>query len=129
MTDPIADMFNQIRNAQVLFREEVKIPFSKLKYEIAKILEKEKFIEKTEKPGKKENRIIKIDLKYKNNKPVISGWKRISKPGRRVYSPAKNIKSIKGGYGIAIISTPKGLMTNKQAKKEKIGGEVICEIW
>lgn len=129
MTDPIADMLNQIKNAQIISHEEVKIPFSKLKYEIAKILEKEKFIEKIDKPGKKERKVIKINLKYDNKKPAITGLKRVSKPGRRVYFPATSIKSIKGGYGIAIISTSKGLMTNKQAKKEKIGGEVICEIW
>lgn len=129
MTDPIADMLNQIKNAQALSREEVKIPFSKLKYEIAKILEREKFIEKIEKPGKKERKVIKINLKYDKNKPAIVGLKRVSKPGRRVYFPVESIKSIKGGYGIAIISTSKGLMTNRQARKEKIGGEVICEIW
>lgn len=129
MTDPIADMLNRIKNAQILSCEEVTIPFSKLKYEIAKILEQEKVVKKIEKLGKKSRKIIKINLRYENGKSVISGLKRISKPGRRVYSPVKKIRSIRGGYGFTIISTPKGLMTNKQARKEKSGGEMICEIW
>jgi len=129
MTDSIADMLNQIKNAQILSYEEVKIPFSKLRYEVVKILEQEKFIDKIDKLGKKNRKIIKISLKYENGKPAISGLKRISKPGRRVYFSVKEIKPVRGGYGLAIISTPKGLMTDKRAKKEKIGGEVICEIW
>ena len=129
MTDPIADMLNQIKNAQVLSHPEVKIPFSKLKYEIAKILEKEKFVKGVDKTGKGIRKIIKINLRYKNGEPAISGLKRISKPGRRVYSPVKKIKRVRGGYGFAIISTPKGLITNKEVWKQKVGGEVICEIW
>ena len=129
MTDPLADMLNRIKNAQILSCEEVTIPFSKLKYEIAKILEQEKVVKKIEKLGKKSRKIIKINLRYENGKSVISGLKRISKPGRRVYFPVKKIRSIRGGYGFTIISTPKGLMTNKQARKEKSGGEMICEIW
>ena len=129
MTDPIADMLNRIKNAQILSYEEVTIPFSKLKYEIAKILEQEKFVKKIEKLGKKSRKIIKINLRYENGKSVISGLKRISKPGRRVYFPVKKIRPVRGGYGFTIISTPKGLMTNKRARKEKSGGEMICEVW
>ena len=94
MTDPIADMLNRIKNAQILSCEEVTIPFSKLKYEIAKILEQEKVVKKIEKLGKKSRKIIKINLRYENGKSVISGLKRISKPGRRVYFPVKKISSL-----------------------------------
>jgi small subunit ribosomal protein S8 len=129
MTDPIADFLNRIRNAQALSHPEVRIPFSKLKFEIAKILEREKFVEKTSKVGRKTRKIIKIDLKYENSKPVISGLKRTSKPGQRIYLSVKRIKPVRGGYGFAIISTPKGLMTDKEARRKKAGGEILCKIW
>jgi len=152
MTDPITDMLNRIRNAQAVLKETVDIPFSNLKYEISKILEKENFIEKAEKKGKKTKKFIKIILKYlpsratakgeedlsslpskvledKIKVAAISGLKRISKSGQRIYLPAKKMRRVRGGYGIAIISTPKGLMTDKKARKQKLGGEIICEIW
>ena len=139
MTDPVTDMLNRIRNAQAVLKETVDIPISNLKYEIAKILEKKGFIEKVEKKRKKIKRFIEITLKYlssgalakdgQNKIPAISGLKRISKSGQRIYLKAKQIKKVKGGYRIAIISTSKGLMTNKEARKQKLGGEVICEIW
>jgi len=127
--DPISDMLTSIRNALVVKSPRVKIPFSNLKYGIAKILEKEGFIEKVEKKGKRMRRFIEITLKYTDNLPAISGLKRISKPGQRIYSHWKKIKRVKGGYGIAIISTSKGLMTDKEARRQKLGGEIICEIW
>ncbi len=127
--DPISDMLNQIRNAQAVSKETVDVPFSNLKYEIAKILKKEGFVDKIEKKGRKTKRTIEITLKYENKVPVISGFARISKPGQRIYFKAKKIKRVKDGYGIAIISTPKGLMTNKEARREKLGGEIIAEIW
>lgn len=143
MTDPITDMFNRIRNAQAVLHSTVDVPFSNFKYEIAKILKKEKFIEKIEKKGKGTKKIIRITLKYdsessgkdnafegtKQKQPTILGLRRISKSGQRIYLPAKKIKSVQGGYGIAIISTPMGLISDKEARKQKIGGEVICEIW
>ena len=129
MTAPITDMLNRIRNAQAVLHPTVEVPFSNLKYEIAKILEKQRFVKKVAKIGKKTKRIIEITLKYEDKTPVISGLKRISKPGQRIYKSFKEIKPVKGGYGIAIISTSKGLMTNKEARKQKLGGEVICEIW
>jgi small subunit ribosomal protein S8 len=127
--DPISNMLTAIRNAQAVGKATVDIPFSNLKYEIAKILEKEKFIEKAEKKGKKTKRFIEITLKYTEKTPAISGLKRISKPGQRIYLSWKEIKRVKGGYGIGIISTSKGLMTDKEARKQKLGGEVIAEIW
>jgi small subunit ribosomal protein S8 len=129
MTDPASDMLIAIKNAQAALKETVEIPFSNLKYEIAKILEKNGFIAKVEKKGKKTKRIIEITLKYQDKTPAISGLKRISKPGQRIYLPYRKIKRVKGGYGIAIISTSKGLMADKEARKQKLGGEVICEIW
>ncbi|NCO80282.1 30S ribosomal protein S8 [bacterium] len=129
MTDPASDMLIAIKNAQAVLKETVEIPFSNLKYEIAKILEKNGFIAKVEKKGKKMKKLIEITLKYDNKRPAISGLKKISKPGQRIYKKAKELKPVKGGYGIAIISTSKGLMTNKEARKQKLGGEVLCEIW
>lgn len=129
MTDPITDMLNRIRNAQAVSHSTVDVPFSKIKYKIAQILEKEGFIEKVEKKGRKTQKIIRITLKYIDDTPVISGFKRISKPGQRIHLPYKEIKKIQEGYRIAIVSTSKGLLTGKEARRQKLGGEVICEIW
>ena len=129
MTDPITDMLNQIKNAQAVGKTEVLIPFSKIKNEIATILAKESFVGETKKTVKEKNKALKIFLKYDNGMPAISGFKRISKPGQRIYEGFLQIKKVHGGYGISIISTSKGLMTNKEAKKQKLGGEVICQVW
>ncbi len=130
MTDPIADMLNRIRNAQAVGFAMVEIPFSNLKYEIAEIMAKNNFIEKIEKKGKKIKKTMEITLKYENKIPVISGLKRISKSGQRIYLNYRKIRKVRSGYGIAIISTSKGgLMTDKEARKQKIGGEVLLEIW
>ena len=128
MTDPITDMLNRIKNAQAVFHSTVDIPFSKIKFEICQILAKKGFIESFEKKGRKNKKFIQITLKYNEKIPAISGLKRISKPGQRIYLPSKQIKRVKGGYGIAIISTSKGLMADKEVRKQKLGGEVICEI-
>ena len=127
--DPVSDMLTSIRNALAVKHSTVVIPFSNFKYGIAKIFEKEGFIEKIEKKGRKSKRLIEITLKYSDDTPAISGLKRISKPGQRIYSNWKKIKRVKGGYGMAVISTSKGLMTNKEARKNKLGGEIICEAW
>jgi len=129
MTDPIADMLTRIRNAVQLRKDEVVLPFSKIKFEIAKILEQEGYIKKAEKI---ENTFakIKIILKYTSQKEsVIQNLKRISKPGGKIYVHHRKIPYVLDGLGIAIISTSSGLMTNGEAKKRKIGGEVICEIY
>ncbi|PIR71378.1 MAG: 30S ribosomal protein S8 [Candidatus Nealsonbacteria bacterium CG_4_10_14_0_2_um_filter_37_10] len=127
--DPVSDMLTSIRNALIVKHPTVIVPFSNLKYRMAKILEREGFIEKVEKKGKRSKRSIEITLKYTDNLPAISGLKKISKPGQRIYSNRRKIKKVKGSYGIAIISTSKGLMTDKEARKQRLGGEVICEIW
>ncbi len=129
MTDPITDALNQIRNAQAVKKTEVLIPFSKLKYEIVTILSKEGFLGDIKKAVKDKAKAIKITLKYDNGDSVISGVRRVSKPGQRIYAKVSEIKRVHGGYGISIISTSKGLMTNKEARRLKLGGEVICEIW
>ncbi len=130
MTDPIADMLTRIKNAQAVSKETVLIPFSKVKYEIANILAKNLFVEKVDKKGRQKNKAIEITLKYKDgSESVISGIKRVSKPGQRIYSSWNNLKKVKGGYGIGIISTSKGVKTYSEARKLKQGGEIICEIW
>ena len=126
---PISDMLNQIINAQKVLHPAVEVSFSNLKYEIAKILEKSGFVEKIEKKGRKTNKSLEITLRYQEQTPAISGVKMISKPGQRIYLDYRKINRVKGGFGMAIISTSKGLMTNKEAKKQKIGGEIICEVW
>lgn len=129
MTDPIADMLIRIKNAQIVGQPVVRLPFSRLKFNLAQILEKEGFLGKIEKKGKDIHKYIKIDLKYNNNSPAVSDVKRISKPSQRIYLKKEMVKPVKQGYGIAIISTSKGLMTNKEARKQKLGGELMCEIW
>ena len=126
MTDPIADMLTRIRNANQMRNKEVSMPTSKMKVEIAKILENEGFIEGF---NVKDNTLT-LTLKYAENKErVITGLKRISKPGLRVYAGAEEIPHVLNGLGIAIISTPKGVMTDKLARKNNVGGEVIAYIW
>ncbi len=127
--DPISQMLTSIRNALAVKKATVEVPFSKLKYEIAKILEKQGFVTKVSKKGKKPLKTLEITLKYKDKAPSILGLKRISKSGQRIYVDSISIKKVKGGEGIAIISTSKGLMTNQEARKQKLGGEIICEIW
>ena len=126
MTDPIADMLTRIRNANQMRNKEVAVPTSKMKVEIAKILDTEGFIENY---TVKDN-ILTLTLKYGQNKErVITGLKRISKPGLRVYAKAEEIPKVLNGLGIAIISTSKGIMTDKEARKLSLGGEVIAYIW
>ncbi|MEK7541195.1 MAG: 30S ribosomal protein S8 [Patescibacteria group bacterium] len=129
MTDPITDMLNQIRNAKAVEKQEVFISLSKAKYEVAKILAQEGFIGEVKKAVKGKIKSMKIILKYNEGVSRISNLRRISKPGQRIYAKVSEIKRVKGGYGISIISTSKGLMTNKEAHKLKLGGEVICEVW
>ena len=129
MTDPITDMLNQIRNAEAVAKPEVLLPFSKLKNQIGLILQQEGFVADVKKVAKDKSKIMKITLKYDNGIPAIEGAKRVSKPGQRIYVKNSEIKKVRGGFGISIISTPKGLMTNLQAKKAKLGGEVMLEIW
>jgi len=130
VTDPIADLLTRIRNANQMRYNEVVIPSSNMKLEIVKILEHEGFIAsyKIEKNEVQDN--IIVTLKYgKNKERVISGLKRISKPGLRVYAKAEEVPTVLNGLGIAIVSTSKGLMTGKEARKENLGGEVLAYVW
>ena len=130
MTDPIADMLTRIRNANQNRSKEVIIPSSKMKLEIAKILKEEGFIEEFKVNNESVQSTLTLTLKYGQNKErVITGLKRISKPGLRVYAKAEDIPRVLNGLGIAIISTPKGIMTDKLARKNNVGGEVIAYIW
>ncbi len=128
-SDPIADMLTRIRNAIMARHENVLIPASRMKLYIAKILKQEGFVSDYEVMGNQPHRQIKIILRYDNNKPVISGLKRVSKPGLRVYSQRNEIPRIYGGQGIAILSTSKGVMTSSKAWRQGIGGELLCYIW
>ncbi len=134
MTDPIADMLTRIRNAGAVGKKSVVLPMSKIKFAIAKILEQEGYVLKTEKIQQKVKSSsfdqIRIVLKYKKSgKPSIEHVKRISKPGLRVYVGKNDIPRVLNNLGFAIISTSEGLLTNKQARKKGVGGEVICEIY
>lgn len=123
--DPIANLIVILKNGYLANKDYVMAPYSKFKLEILKVLEKEGRIAKIE---RKENQ-IKIDLKYDNNKPAINEIKKVSKSGRRVYIKTKHIKPLKGGRGLYLISTPLGILTDKEASKKKMGGEVICLLW
>jgi len=130
MTDPIADMLTRIRNANQNRAKTVSMPSSKMKEEIAKILKNEGFVEEFSIEENDVQNTLTLTLKYGQKKErVITGLKRVSKPGLRVYSKAEELPRVLNGLGIAIISTPKGIMTDKDARKENVGGEVIAYIW
>jgi len=130
MTDPIADMLTRIRNANMVRHANVEVPASNMKKTIAQILSDEGFIKGYEVTEDDKQGTIKITMKYDENKDrVITGLKRISKPGLRVYAKRNEVPRVLGGLGIAIISTSRGIMSDKQARKEGLGGEVICYVW
>lgn len=129
MTDPIADLLTRIRNAQTVNKESVVLPFSKLKFNLVNILVRQGYLAQAEKIDALGKAMIKIRLKYFNRQPVIRSLKMISTPGRRLYCTTKDLPYVLDNLGIAIISTSQGLMTNVEARKKKIGGEVICEIY
>ena len=129
ITDPIADMLTRIRNANAQRHETVDVPSSKLKKSIAEILLDEGYIKSFEEIEDNSQGIIRITLKYVNKQKVISGLKRISKPGLRVYANKEELPKVLGGLGIALISTSKGIMTDKKARQEGIGGEVLAYVW
>ena len=130
MTDPIADMLTRIRNANVARHEVVEIPGSRMKQAIAEILKAEGFIRDYEYVNDKKQGVLKVYLKYGPNKErVISDLRRISKPGLRVYVGRNEIPRVLKGLGIAILSTPRGVMSDKQARREGVGGEVLCKVW
>ena len=130
VTDPIADMLTRIRNAVMVRHDSVLVPSSKMKLAISRILKDEGFISNYEVVRGKPQRMIKIRLKYQDkNEPVLSGLERVSKPGLRMYVQKKEIPRVYGGLGVAILSTPRGLMTGQQAWRQGTGGELLCYIW
>lgn len=130
MTDPIADMLTRIRNANMVRHEKLELPASKIKSDVAEILKREGFIRDVELIEDNKQGIIRIFLKYgSNNERVITGLKRISKPGLRVYAKAGEVPRVLNGLGIAIVSTSQGVVTDKEARAKKIGGEVLAYVW
>jgi len=132
MTDPIADMLTRIRNANVAMHDEVRMPYSKLKESLAGLLHKEGYIEgftvadNPDRPGQ----VLTVTMKYSPERErVISGVKRVSKPGLRVYTKADKIPRVLGGLGVAVLSTSQGLMTDREARKRRMGGEILCYVW
>ena len=130
MTDPIADMLTRIRNANTVRHEKLELPASNSKRNIAEILKREGFVRDVEMIEDSKQGIIRIFLKYgSNNERVITGLKRISKPGLRVYAKADEVPRVLGGLGIALVSTSKGIMTDKEARQQQVGGEVLAYVW
>ncbi len=129
INDPIADALTRIRNANMVKHENVSMPCSKLKEELIKVLRNEGYVEGYTIEENDGFKSINVTLKYSNGQSVITGLQRISKPGLRVYSKAKNMPRVFDGMGIAVISTSKGLMTEKSARANKLGGEVLCYVW
>ncbi|WNF37010.1 30S ribosomal protein S8 [Bacillaceae bacterium IKA-2] len=130
MTDPIADMLTRIRNANIVRHEKLELPASNLKKEVAEILKREGFIREVEYIEDNKQGIIRIFLKYgANNERVITGLKRISKPGLRVFAKAIEVPRVLGGLGIAIVSTSNGILTDKEARQQQMGGEILAYVW
>jgi len=130
LTDPIADMLTRIRNSVLIKNEKIDIPASRMKVEIAKILKEEGFVKSYKIIKDKKQGILRLTPKYGiDGKPLITGLKRISTPGRRVYIGKDEIPMVMGGVGIAVITTSKGILTDKECRREGVGGEVLCYIW
>lgn len=130
MTDPIADMLTRIRNANQMRHEVVEMPASKMKREVLELLKREGFIRDVEYIEDNKQGVLRVALKYgKNNERVITGLKRISKPGLRVYAKANEVPKVLNGLGIALVSTSEGVITDKEARKRNVGGEIIAYVW
>jgi small subunit ribosomal protein S8 len=130
LSDPIADMLTRIRNANSAMNEKVDIPASRMNDDIAKILRREGYIEDYKVIDNRRQGVLRIFLKYgPDHTRTISGLRRVSKPGRRVYRKADEVPRVMGGLGIVIVSTPKGVLTDKESREANVGGEVICEVW
>jgi len=130
MTDPIADMLTRVRNAGTARFDKVDIPASRLKISLARIFKEEGFIKNYKVIKDNRQGILRIYLKYsEQQQPLIQGLRRVSKPGRRVYAGHEELPKVQGGLGVAVISTPQGVITDRQARKNRVGGEVLCEIW
>ena len=129
LSDPIGDMIARVKNAQARKHKKVELPSSKFKSKIADILKNEGFIKDFKVSTEEKKNILSLELKYHSGNPVISNFERVSKPGRRIFSSADSLPKINNGLGIAILSTPKGVMTDIDARKARVGGEVICKVF
>jgi small subunit ribosomal protein S8 len=129
LTDPIADMLTRIRNATMIRAEKVDIPASRMKLEIAKILKEEGFIRAYKVIKDRRQGVLRINLKYVEGESVITGLQKVSKPGRRVYVGSAEIPGVMGGVGLAILTTPRGVLSDKVCRRDKVGGELLCYIW
>lgn len=130
LTDPIADMLTRIRNANQALHLEASMPSSKLKVEIAKILAAEGFVDGYKEEDANVGKKLTVRLRYGNDRSrVLKGVRRVSKPGRRVYKGAKELPRVQGGIGVAIVSTSNGLLTDREARRREVGGEILCEVW
>ena len=129
LSDPIGDMIARVKNSQMSNQKNVKLPSSNFKAKIAEILKIEGFIKDYKVLSEDNKSVLNLELKYHSGNPVISNFERVSKPGRRIFSSADSLPKINNGLGIAIISTPKGVMTDIDARKQKVGGEVICKVF
>ena len=129
LSDPIGDMLARIKNSQMRNHKEVEMPSSNFKTKIADVLKSEGYINNFNVANNDNKNILTIDLKYNSGSPVISVIERVSRPGRRIFSSAESLPKINNGLGIAIVSTPKGVMTDIEARKQKVGGEVICKVF
>ena len=129
LSDPIGDMIARVKNAQARNHKKVELPSSNFKTKIADILKNEGFIKDFKINSEDRKPTLLLELKYHSGNPVISTFERVSKPGRRIFSSADSLPKINGGLGIAIVSTPKGVMTDVDARKQKVGGEIICKVF
>jgi small subunit ribosomal protein S8 len=130
MTDPIADMLTRIRNANTAYKEEVEIPASRLKEEVARVLAREGYVQGFRLEGEEPKRRMVVEMKYgPDRERTISGLTRVSRPGRRVYADRDHLPRVLGGLGVSILSTSRGLLTDRQAARRGVGGEVLCQVW
>lgn len=127
--DTVGDFLSQIKNAQAVKKETVKVPFSKLRKRIAKVLVDHGFIKEVKKKGRDQNQSLLLYLEYEDGRPKIQEIERVSKPGQRIYKAADEIEGVRGGYGLGIVSTSQGVMSDEEARKRHLGGEVLCKVW
>jgi len=129
ITDPISDMLTRIRNASKVMKPEVAMPYSKMKFALAKVLQNSGYLLAVERTGEENRPELRLELKYENGISAIEHLRRISTPGRRIYAKADELGRVRSGVGISVVSTPNGLMTNIEARKRRLGGEIICEVY
>lgn len=128
VTDPISDFLIRLQNASMVGKQSVSLPFSRMKFSIAEILKREGYLADIDTKSKKEG-VLMVSLSYKNGRPAIGGVKRISKPSRRMYKGVRELRPVKRGHGLLVLSTPMGILTGKEAREKRVGGEALFEIW